>query len=149
MDGKRAAAAAKAHYASCCVMVFHVVGFSCFSLKIGEMEIFHKTNSSQLNSGSRGGRDVMGCGWRETERVGIHIKFSACTQQLKLKIWADGFLGRRAGFEPSDKSYDAVWKNTSMFKISTWQGFKPWKLYFNYFTWSFKLISQQLWSIVC
>lgn len=25
-------------------MVFHVVGFSCFSLKIGEMEIFHKAH---------------------------------------------------------------------------------------------------------
>ena len=42
---KAVAAAAKAHYASCCVMVFHVVGFSCFSLKIGEMEIFHKTHN--------------------------------------------------------------------------------------------------------
>lgn len=41
-------AAAKAHYASCCVMVFHVVGFSCFSLKIGEMEIFHKTHSRRV-----------------------------------------------------------------------------------------------------
>ncbi|CRL06129.1 CLUMA_CG019375, isoform A [Clunio marinus] len=38
------AKAVEAHYASCCVMVFHVVGFSCFSLKIGEMEIFHKTS---------------------------------------------------------------------------------------------------------
>lgn len=44
---RKAAAAAKAHYASCCAMVFHVVGFSCFSLKIGEMEIFHKTHNRE------------------------------------------------------------------------------------------------------
>lgn len=45
---QKAAVAAEAHYASCCVMVFHVVGFSCFSLKIGEMEIFHKTHNREL-----------------------------------------------------------------------------------------------------
>jgi hypothetical protein len=32
-------------------MVFHVVGFSCFSLKIGEMEIFHKTHNRVIWGG--------------------------------------------------------------------------------------------------
>lgn len=81
----KAVEAAKAHYASCCVMVFHVVGFSCFSLKIGEMEIFHKTHN-RLKMGSRE--------WEKDGRMRVWqkippIKFSACMQQLKLKIWTD------------------------------------------------------------